>query len=106
MSQADIDQLASWRTLGARNSQQVVKLAPKILAAGGLGDTGESFYDSSPSPRIDGNRMVGPRTASHRGPRPRASQLGECELLLVYCQYLTAGPDPRPRGAVPQVAAR
>ncbi|BEI81411.1 hypothetical protein CcaverHIS002_0205710 [Cutaneotrichosporon cavernicola] len=38
MSQADIDQLASWRTLGARNSQQVVDLAPKVLAAGGLGD--------------------------------------------------------------------
>ncbi|GMK54657.1 hypothetical protein CspeluHIS016_0112430 [Cutaneotrichosporon spelunceum] len=38
MSQADIDQLASWRTLGARNSQQVVALAPKVLAAGGLGD--------------------------------------------------------------------
>lgn len=42
MSQADIDQLASWRTLGARNSQQVVALAPKVLAAGGLGDAGTS----------------------------------------------------------------
>ncbi|CAK9786477.1 hypothetical protein CC85DRAFT_252968 [Cutaneotrichosporon oleaginosum] len=38
MSQADMDQLASWRTLGARNSQQVVNLAPKVLASGGLGD--------------------------------------------------------------------
>jgi hypothetical protein len=48
MSQADIDQLASWRTLGARNSQQVVKLAPKVLAAGGLGDAGGSSHPPSP----------------------------------------------------------
>ncbi|WOO79299.1 ER membrane protein complex subunit 2 [Vanrija pseudolonga] len=39
MSQADIDQLARWRTLGARNSEDVVRLAPGVLAAGGLGDT-------------------------------------------------------------------
>jgi hypothetical protein len=42
MSQADIDQLARWRVLGARNSEAVVTLAPKVLAAGaaGGGDNG------------------------------------------------------------------
>lgn len=50
MSQADIDQLARWRTLGARNSEDVVRLAPGVLAAGGLGDTGESASLGSTNP--------------------------------------------------------
>lgn len=41
MSQADVDQLARWRTLGARRSAEVLDIAPRVLASGRLSDSGE-----------------------------------------------------------------
>jgi len=44
MSQEDIDQLARWRVLGARNSEAVVALAPKVLAGGNVGENGKLAF--------------------------------------------------------------
>jgi hypothetical protein len=38
---SDAEQLASWRTIGARYSEQVLELAPKVLKSGGLGEQGK-----------------------------------------------------------------
>jgi hypothetical protein len=44
MSTTDVERLASWRTLGARRSIEVVDLGPRVLKAGGLGDQGEHLF--------------------------------------------------------------
>lgn len=38
---ADAELLARWRTLGARHSEEVLELGPRVLRSGGLGDQGE-----------------------------------------------------------------
>jgi hypothetical protein len=38
MSLTDREQLARWRQLGARHSEEVVELAPKVLKAGAAGE--------------------------------------------------------------------
>jgi hypothetical protein len=38
---SDAEQLANWRTIGARYSEQVLELAPKVLKSGGLGEQGK-----------------------------------------------------------------
>lgn len=38
MSSSDREQLARWRQIGARHSEQVLELAPKVLRAGAAGD--------------------------------------------------------------------
>ena len=40
MSNGDVEQLARWRTLGARHSEEVVKLGRAVLESGRLGDQG------------------------------------------------------------------
>lgn len=52
MSQDDLQQLRRWRTLGARQSENVVRLAQRVLQAGGLGDEGR--LDIPPAQRADG----------------------------------------------------
>jgi hypothetical protein len=41
---SDAEQLATWRTIGARYSEQVLDLAPRVLKSGGLGEQGELPY--------------------------------------------------------------
>jgi hypothetical protein len=41
---SDAEQLATWRTIGARYSEQVLDLAPKVLRSGGLGEQGKLPY--------------------------------------------------------------
>jgi hypothetical protein len=41
---SDTEQLARWRTIGARYSEQVLDLAPKVLKSGGLGEQGKLPY--------------------------------------------------------------
>jgi hypothetical protein len=38
MPLSDREQLARWRQMGARHSEQVVELAPKVLKAGAAGE--------------------------------------------------------------------
>ena len=38
---SDAEQLATWRTIGARYSEQVLDLAPRVLKSGGLGEQGK-----------------------------------------------------------------
>jgi len=38
---SDAEILARWRTIGARNSERVLELAPKVLKSGGLGEQGK-----------------------------------------------------------------
>jgi len=38
---SDLEQLARWRTVGARHSQEVYDLGLKVLKSGGAGDQGE-----------------------------------------------------------------
>ena len=40
MSTGDLEQLARWRTLGARYSEEVVQLGQAVLESGRLGDQG------------------------------------------------------------------
>jgi ribosomal protein S16 len=49
---SDAERLANWRTIGARHSEQVLDLAPKVLQSGGLGEQGTSF--SSIKSKADG----------------------------------------------------
>lgn len=37
----DAERLSRWRTLGARHSEDVLELAPRVLRSSGLGDQGE-----------------------------------------------------------------
>jgi hypothetical protein len=41
---SDAEQLATWRTIGARYSEQVLNLAPRVLKSGGLGEQGKLRY--------------------------------------------------------------
>jgi hypothetical protein len=41
---SDAEQLATWRTIGARYSEQVLDLAPRVLKSGGLGEQGKLRY--------------------------------------------------------------
>ena len=43
MGLSDLEQLARWRNLGARHSEEVLELAPKVLASTRLGEQGASF---------------------------------------------------------------
>lgn len=38
MSLSDKDQLARWRQIGARHSEKVIEIAPKVLKAGAAGE--------------------------------------------------------------------
>lgn len=44
---SDVEKLARWRTLGARYSEQVIDLAPRVLRSSGLGDQGMSMSSDS-----------------------------------------------------------
>jgi hypothetical protein len=41
---SDAEQLATWRTIGARYSEKVLDLAPRVLKSGGLGEQGTLPY--------------------------------------------------------------
>jgi len=73
MSASELEQLARWRTLGARHSEEVVKLGSAVLKSGRLGDQGE--FAESPSPANNDitdwlfpRRMGNTRTARYRRP--------------------------------------
>jgi hypothetical protein len=42
---SDVEQLATWRTIGARYSEQVLDLAPRVLKSGRLGEQGKLPYE-------------------------------------------------------------
>ena len=52
MRTSDLDQLARWRTLGARHSEDVVELGSRVLASGRLGAQGRLVMATSRSRRL------------------------------------------------------
>lgn len=80
MSTADLEQLARWRTLGARHSEEVVELASSVLTSGRLGDQGASslgilvIKEGTLTSVLSAYRMVYTRAASHCSPRHGADQ--------------------------------
>jgi hypothetical protein len=83
MSTTDVERLASWRTLGARRSIEVVDLGPRVLKAGGLGDQGEHLFVSPNASRTVPSRkltldfrMVRTRASRHRCTGSRSNRVG------------------------------
>lgn len=58
----DLEQLARWRTIGARHSEEVYDLGLKVLKSKTAGDQGELLVCSR-CPSIAHARMGGPRAA-------------------------------------------
>lgn len=46
MPKSDLEQLAEWRTLGARYSEETVHLAKRVLSSGNAGDQGRRLTPS------------------------------------------------------------
>lgn len=44
----DAELLSNWRTLGARHSEKVLDLAPRVLKSGNLGEQGKTFLSRGP----------------------------------------------------------
>jgi hypothetical protein len=76
---SDAEQLATWRTIGARYSEQVLDLAPRVLKSGGLGEQGKLPYTnvSKLITRMGSEGTIGHRSHGYgtyincKGKRPR-----------------------------------
>lgn len=62
---SDLDLLARWRNVGARHSDEVVEIAPRVLKAGRLGEQG-----------VSGNTLVSELGSSIRMGSKRAAGSG------------------------------
>lgn len=61
----DAELLSRWRTLGARHSEEVLELAPRVLKSGNLGEQGQSGMKDRAGHPTDSGRMGSPGTTSY-----------------------------------------
>jgi hypothetical protein len=83
---SSMDKLARWRTLGARYSEEVLELAPRVLKSGGLGDQGLSLSQSYASlPELRALRPIadGPEWAVREQLAIAALDLGRISIATV-----------------------